>query len=193
MLQEIILTLALQLIAGPTYGEYDHLESVSQYYDRLDTIAEAIVIETSPENRHHLWGWDQESLAFAVLSTWYYESRFDLRVHEGSKHPRYSQDNGFAKCMGQIHIGIVSKSEWYQLPGTDLESTRKCAKATIKVLSRWFYRCGYKNKKPNRGRMMSMFGGYKTGRGCWSDKNSSKRATLWSDLYRRKKKLTIVD
>jgi hypothetical protein len=195
MLKELLLSIALQLNAGPAASNYLDLESMDEYKERLGVIAEAIAIESSPDVRPKLWKWDTESLAIAVLVTWWWESRFDLRVHQGVKHPRYSQDNGFARCLGQIHVGAVTKEEWKQLAGTDILSTRLCANATVKVISRWFKRCRYRRyKKPKYGQMIGIFGGYKTGRGCRSDKTANGRAFLWDTLYRtREEYLTLKD
>lgn len=196
MLKEAILSLALQLYAGPIYGKYTELETQEQYQERLEVISEAIVIESSPEHRYHLWKWDTKSLAIAVLVTWFFESRFDLRVHQGVKHPRYSQDNGRARCLGQIHVGIVDKKTWKSLAGTDLKSTRNCAKATVKALARWSYRCKYYKrdvKKLLTGHMIGIFGGYKTGRGCHQGKFAVQKARLWDDLRRRSETILLTN
>ena len=190
MLKAAILAVALQLQAGPIWGHYEDLETIDQYKSRLETISEAIVIESAiestPNNSSRLWYWNTESLALAVLVTWYYESRFDYRIHAGLRHPRYNQDRGRARCLGQIHVGIVDRPSWIRLVGTDIQSTRRCANATIKVLSRWFYRCKYKKKRikyPQWGYMIGIFGGYKSGRGCWSAGNARIRAHLWKTHY----------
>ncbi|HTM44687.1 MAG TPA: hypothetical protein VL137_07010 [Polyangiaceae bacterium] len=119
-------------------------ETEIQYRDRVETIAEAIAAEVS----------DPE-LAAAVLVKWHAESGgFRLSVHSGER----LGDNGHAICLGQLHQSRdLLKEDWLRLAGTDLESTRRCAAATAKLLGKARRLCR------DWGRA---FSAYATGRGC---------------------------
>jgi hypothetical protein len=180
ILQNMLLAIALSLQA-PWYPPSKVPETAEQRQDRLEIITQAIAIEAAAEQN---WEWGTETLAAATLATWYEESRFALEVHNGEGKTRFGEDQGRAKCLGQLHkTGYVPKEEWKQLAGTDLESTRRCARATMRVLAAQGKRC----KMPKELDVWSvarMFAMYGTGNSCAITKNSMKRARHWGRIMR---------
>jgi hypothetical protein len=180
-LTETLLVIALGLPA-PWYQPGTEPETRDQYQERLQTISTAIALEAEAADD---WRWDATSLAAATLVTWYNESRFALEVHSGSG-SRYGEDDGRARCFGQIHqTGLVPKAEWESLAGTDLEATRRCAKATMRVLSVQGRRCGMQQGKPNMWSVARMLAAYGSGKSCAPTKDSTARARRWSKLMQR--------
>jgi hypothetical protein len=177
-LAEILLTIALSL-PSPWYKPGTNPETSLEYRERMQTIATAIVLEAEASED---WEHDSTSLAAATFVTWYAESRFALEVHNGSGKSRFGEDAGQARCLGQLHkTGWVPKSVWQKLTGTDLESTRRCARATIKVLANQAKRCGMK-KKPSMWGVARMQAAYGHGMNCSPTKASTARARRWTKL-----------
>ncbi len=118
---KLLLAAALSLPAPWTKTP---VETPEQYQARLDTIAKAIAIEAP-----------NKLTAVTVLVVWYDESRFDRRIHAGEEHPIWTQDVGRARCLGQLHVsGLVPRAQWERLVGLDIDATRRCARATVRVL-----------------------------------------------------------
>jgi hypothetical protein len=181
-LVETLLAVVLSLPA-PWYQNGKNPETPEQYRERMETIATAIAVEAEA-NEH--WRWDSRSLAAATLVIWYGESRFAVEVHSGSGQSRWGEDGGRARCFGQIHeTGLVPKKDWEQLAGTDLESTRRCARATMKVLSVQGRHCGMQKDKPSMWAVARMISAYGSGKGCAPTKQSTARARRWSKLMTR--------
>jgi hypothetical protein len=179
-LAEILLSIALTLPA-PWYRPGHNPETPEEYRARLESISQAIVLEAEAAEG---WRWDTTSLAAATLVTWYAESRFALEVHNGSGQSRFGEDQGKARCFGQLHqTGYVPKPEWQSLTGVDLESTRRCARATMRVLTAQANRCGMKENKPNNmWAVARMWAGYMTGRACGATKAATSRARRWTKV-----------
>jgi hypothetical protein len=109
------------------------------------------------------------------------ESLFDVRVHAGEKHPVWTQDDGKAMCLGQIHVsGIVPESEWRTLAGTDLAATRRCARATMRLLIAHQRHCDARTKVPTPQAIARVFASYGTGGQCTPTKRSLERAGRWA-------------
>jgi hypothetical protein len=180
-LAEILLAIALSLPA-PWYKTGKAPETHLEYKERLQTIATAIAVEAVANED---WQWDSTSLAAATFVTWYSESKFALEVHNGSGKSRHGEDQGRARCLGQLHkTGWVPKSVWKTLTGTDLEATRRCARATMKVLAMQGKRCNMR-KKPNLWAVARMEAAYAHGMSCAPTKNSTARARRWAKLMER--------
>ncbi len=178
-LTEILLSVVLNLPA-PWYHPGTNPETHDEYRDRLQTISEAIAIEAAAAEA---WRWDATSLAAATLVVWYSESRFALEVHNGSGNSRYGEDAGRARCFGQLHqTGLVPKPEWDSLTGVDLEATRRCARATMRVLTVQGRRCGMQENKPSMWAVARMVAAYGSGKSCAPTKDSTARARRWSKL-----------
>ncbi len=180
ILTEILLSIVLSLPA-PWYRPGHNPETVDEYRARMEIIAQAIAIEAEAEEN---WRWDTTSLAAATLVTWYAESGFALEVHNGSGRSRFGEDQGKARCFGQLHqTGYVPKAEWRSLTGVDLDATRRCARATMRVLTAQGNRCGMKEKKPNdMWAMARMWSGYMTGNSCTPMKSATSRARRWTKV-----------
>ena len=185
-LAEILLAIALSL-PTPWYGQGKAPETELEYRERLQTIATAIALEAEANED---WQWDSTSLAAATFVTWYSESRFALEVHSGSRKSRFGEDAGKARCLGQLHkTGWVPKSVWKDLAGTDLEATRRCARATMKVLAMQGRRCKMKDK-PNLWALARMEAAYQHGLSCAPTKASTARARRWAKVMDRIQTLT---
>jgi hypothetical protein len=182
-LAEILLAIVLSLPA-PWYRPGKNPETPSDYNARLETIAKAIAIEAEAAED---WRWDANSLAAATLVIWYGESRFALEVHNGAGKSRYGEDDGRARCFGQLHqTGLVPKDEWDKLAGIDLEATRRCARFTMKVLSVQGRRCGMTLNKPNMWEVARMVSAYGSGKkSCAPTKDSTARARRWTKVMAR--------
>jgi hypothetical protein len=179
-LPEILLSIALSLPA-PWYPPGRNPETADEYRTRMDAISQAIAVEAEAAEG---WRWDATSLAAVTLVTWYAESRFALEVHNGSGQSRFGEDQGRARCFGQLHqTGLVPKPEWQTLTGVDLEATRRCARATMRVLTSTGNRCGMKENKPNNmWTVARMLAAYMSGKGCAPTKASTARARRWSKV-----------
>lgn len=178
-LAEILLSIALSLPA-PWYWPGHNPETADEYRARLESISQAIAVEAHAAEG---WRWDATSLAAATLVVWYAESRFALEVHNGSGRSRHGEDDGRARCFGQLHqTGYVPKAEWDTLTGVDLEATRRCARATMRVLTAQGNRCGMKENEPNMWAVARMVAGYMTGKACAPTKASTARARRWSKV-----------
>lgn len=182
ILAETLLAIMLSLPA-PWYQPGKNPETPAEYRARLETISKAIAAEAEAADE---WRWDTTSLAAATLVVWYRESRFALEVHNGSGTSRYGEDNGKARCFGQIHqTGLVPKEEWKQLTGVDLEATRRCARATMRVLTVQGRRCGMQENKPNMWSMARLLAAYGSGKSCAPTKDSTSRARRWWQVLER--------
>lgn len=185
-LAEILLAIALSL-PTPWYGHGKAPETELAYRERLQTITTAIALEAEANED---WQWDSTSLAAATFVTWYSESRFALEVHNGSGQSRFGEDAGKARCLGQLHkTGWVPKSVWKNLTGTDLEATRRCARATMKVLAMQGRRCKMKDK-PNLWALARMEAAYQHGLSCAPTKASTNRARRWAKVMARIEQMT---
>lgn len=182
-LSEILLAIVLSLPA-PWYKAGKSPETPSAYQSRLETIAKAIAMEAEAAED---WRWDASSLAAATLVIWYGESRFALEVHNGSGKSRYGEDDGKARCFGQLHqTGLVPREEWQSLTGIDLEATRRCARATMRVLSVQGRRCGMQVDKPSMWAVARMVSAYGSGKkSCAPTKDSTARARRWAKVMER--------
>lgn len=174
LLKEALLTIALAFPA-PWHPPGTNPETPEQYRERLETIAEAIAIESRlgkplPEGDH--------ALAAATLVLWQAESSFSLAVHTNVGKTRWGQDYGRARCLGQLHAsGLVPKAEWETLAGADLAATRRCAAATMRMLRAQYWVC--KSRRGNGGRVARMYEAYATGRTCEPRQRSNTRAYRW--------------
>jgi hypothetical protein len=179
-LPEILLSIVLSL-PSPWYRPGHNPETVDEYRTRMEAISQAIAIEAEAAEG---WRWDATSLAAVTLVTWYAESRFALEVHNGSGQSRFGEDQGRARCFGQLHqTGLVPKPEWQTLTGVDLEATRRCARATMRVLTSTGNRCGMKENKPNdMWAVARLVAAYMSGKGCAPTKASTARARRWSKV-----------
>ena len=98
------------------------------YRERLHTIAEAIALKAQSARD---WRWDPTSLAAATLVVWYSESRFALKVHNGSGTSRYREDEGRARCFGKSIRPDWCRSQVEEPDGNRSRSYTRCARATI--------------------------------------------------------------
>lgn len=82
-----------------------------------------------------------EDAAALVLMVWYHESSGEYYVHAGGVSPLGKQDNGRARCMGQIQTWknntLLTDEEHKALAGLSQEATALCARTTISYL--WYH------------------------------------------------------
>ena len=123
---------------------------------------------------------DRSSQA-VVAVIWQRESAFALDVHAGER-GRHGSDNGKAKCMGQVHANrFVPKHEWERLGGTDLESTTRCARATLLLIKSKMRYCS-RAVRWDRQTLSIALQAYATGRCEAPSKESLTRQKLWVQL-----------
>lgn len=174
-LKAALLSVALAL-PSPWYSPGQNPETREQYENRVEVIAQAVAIEA---NEARGWNWGARALAVAALTLMYNESHFALPVHSGAR----LGDHGRASCLGQIHVsGLVPKQEWLELTGVDLESTRRCARATIRLLVAQYRSCGLNRRPVSLEGMASLFAKYGTGSSCRPNDGSRARAREWQRL-----------
>lgn len=167
-----LLTAALNL--PMPYYKGQPPETRAQYEQRLEVIAEGIAVETAGTP---VWG--HRRMAATVFMVWWHESRFAVEVHAGTRHPAWTQDDGRARCMGQLHVsGIVPPRDWARLAGTDLAATRRCAAATMRVLAAQARRC-------SGAPLAGVLGAYGRGHGCGATESSTRRARRVEGLLGR--------
>ncbi len=121
MLKEAILAIALSL-PRPSSPAGIEPETDAAYEDRLTIIADAIAEHSKTRED-----------AAAVLTLWYFESRFDRLIHAGLPHPIWNQDRGRARCGTQLHRSRLVP-EWDAIAGIGTVETANCVRATLRVL-----------------------------------------------------------
>jgi hypothetical protein len=149
-----ILTLALSWPAP-----FHSPEPRPDYEARVATIVQAAELESRST---------AEALSILVLT--YRESGWRRDVHDGTT----LGDRGAASCLAQVH---PHAKDWHQLPGIDLDSTRRCIAAGLRVLRYTSSVCG-------RGwvgvaRMAHAFEGYASGKCRAPSHESTSRARAW--------------
>lgn len=176
-LKASLLAAALSL-PPPWYAPGKQVEAEPEYRRRLETIVSAIAAESEGVNG---WTWGRKSLAIAVLSKFYEESRFALEVHRGSRRG----DRGRAICLGQHHRNGRTESQWEALAGTDEASTRRCARATVQALVAAHRYCDLDGRPLTDQNMARVFALYGTGARCEPSERARKRAKRWRRLMDR--------
>lgn len=177
-LKELLLGAILQW-SPPWYPPGENPETPVQYEARLATIAEAVALEAEAMP----WRLGSPALAAATLTIWYGESRFTYDVHVLGR-SRWGQDLGQARCMGQVHATkLVPSEEWGRLVGGHLSATRRCARATMRVLTAMARMCSINSLDPEQ--IAVMFGAYGSGKGCRASQQSRSRALRWQWLMER--------
>lgn len=121
----------------------------------------------------------QRARAFALLVLTGSESGgWDPRVHAGLPHPVWTQDNGRAKCLGQLHQNDwLTPDLWQQTVGTDAAATHTCLWATLRLLEgqmRWC-RVGYSEEG-----LAVAYAAYGNGGRCVPTQESRARAAKWT-------------
>jgi hypothetical protein len=177
--QELLLAVVLTW-QPPWYPPGKNPETPEQYKARVDVIVEAVATEA---RLNEDWALGPKALAAATMVIWYRETRLAHEVHAGTK-SRYGQDDGKARCLGQLHVsGLVPKEEWETLTGTDLMATRRCARATMRVLTAYAGLC--RAKSADAPTLARVFGAYGSGKGCTATRQSRARAQRWAKLMSR--------
>jgi hypothetical protein len=98
----------------------DEIETPDARAARLAVIATAVELETR----------DALEAALVAETIQVESGRLRLDVHDG----RRLGDEGRAICLGQVWRQTwLPRREWAALPGTDLDSTRRCVRAVVRV------------------------------------------------------------
>lgn len=177
-LKSVLISAALSL-PPPWYPPGENPETQTEYESRIERIAEAVAEETAQVRG---WTWGRRALAMAVLTVMYNESRFAVAVHTGEQ----LGDRGRASCLGQIHVsGMVPREEWEKLTGDDIESTRRCARATIRMLVAHYRGCGLHKRGASVDGVARMFAAYGSGNSCTPTRSALSRAAFWNRLMKR--------
>lgn len=122
-----LLRVAVLAVIWPWTFPSGHPERMESYEARLRTISEAVSLVAK----------DREEAA-AIVVVWRRESRFRLDVHAGWT----KGDRGRAACMGSIHPSKLVP-DWTELAGTDIASTTRCARHTIRILRSGLWMCAH--------------------------------------------------
>ena len=153
--------LAILRLPGPWEPE-GFAEPPHARRERLETIAEAVALETAEPPA--AWRYGARRLAAGVARTWYEEGdRFGLEVHAGWK----LGDSGKSACLGMVQTSkLVSPDEWFNAQGTDLAATRICARITVRYLVAHACRCLGPEVKPSAWAFATVVAGYGSGWSC---------------------------
>lgn len=164
----------------PWYPPGHNPETETEYSARLSTIAEAVAMESELAATK---SFGRRELAAATMVVWYGETRFSYEVHARGE-SRWHQDWGQARCLGQLHKSrLVPEEEWTATVGADLESTRNCARATMRVLVAQSRYC--RMRGASESALGRVFAAYGSGRGCTPTPQSKHRAKRWARLMQR--------
>lgn len=172
-------------LPAPWYAPGKAPETTGERHYRLAVIAYAAAAEATPPDRLPP-SWRAEHLAWAAFVIAYWEgSRFALEVHDGSKRG----DRGRSVCLGQVQTsGLVPPDEWAALPGTELEATRRCFAAIVRVFVAHLCRCA-KGEPPSFDVVTRAMAGYGTGYSCSAEVRDADgnywakdRAEMWARL-----------
>lgn len=172
MLEKLLAVLVA--LPAPFYPPGRGPETPDEYERRLRTMAKAIVVESYTD---HWTGRPREDLVALVAVTWYQESHFHLAVHKGEARGA----GGRANCLGQIvPNSLVPRSKWRRLAGSDLESTRRCAAATIRIVAHHADKCVTHDGALTQMDAAKVFAGYAKGQSCVPGRRSLFRAKRWA-------------
>jgi len=174
------------VLAGWLYTsglDLDHSEAPGETREGYLVRMEVIATELAGASRKVAdgRGWTASELAMAILTLWHEETRFDERIHAGTKHPVWHEDYGRAKCLGQLHASlIIPKEQWAELTGTDHGRTRLCADATVKVWTSMAKQCGvWYGQRASRNAVAKTFAAYGSGGKCAPNDRAWARADKW--------------
>jgi hypothetical protein len=154
-------------------------ETRDQLQSRLTVATNSLAVAARDQSDGS--GWSMTELAAWGLVLWNEEARFDMRVHAGLPHPRWTQDDGLARCMGQLHTSrLIPPEMWARLAGTSEEATTQCARATLLVARAQGRRCGtYIGVRASRDRVAAVFAAYGSGGNCKPNDRAWTRADRW--------------
>jgi len=149
--------------APPPWEPSKRAEDPAERFERLNTIARAIALEskTPPAG----WRWGSAELAALLLATSFEEGwRWRRDVHEGTK----LGDKGKARCLMQLHRhpNWMPKDLWLASTGTDLKSTRICVAGAARVLAHYAEECVGPGGVDIASSFARVVSGYGTGNGC---------------------------
>lgn len=161
-------------------------ETQEQYLERLSGMTKSVAIAMKPYANGQ--GWTTTELSLAELELWNAETLFDQRIHAGLEHPKWTQDSGRAKCMGQIHVSLlVPQEQWEKLVGTDEGATQLCADATARVLVAQARNCGvWAGQRADRNKVAKVFAAYASGGKCVPEERDYSRADKWNAFIARR-------
>ena len=164
MTLEAILIAAILSLPSPWYKPGANPETPEQYRARATLIATAVALEV-PDLRSGL----------LVLNLFRHESAFHLSVHSGAK----KGDAGQSVCLGQNKRHWLSEAQHEALMGTDLASTRRCAKLTHERLMRAERLCRTRSQGGPAG-AYSLYGTGATCQAPWAKVRGYRFQLLWN-------------
>jgi hypothetical protein len=167
-------------------------ETQEEYETRIDLAVRALARATVKERKdgtHAVippnWWHHRSTLVAAVLAHWYEESRLAYEIHAGMDHPVWTQDLGRARCMGQLHSGLVPDQDWLTLAGLDEKATERCALWTARAITRMALYCGQGKRGSDKldDLLVPMFSAM-GGRGCAPTVAGRAKALRFSKIWR---------
>ena len=161
-------------------------ETLEQYKERLAGMTKAVAVSMKPYANGQ--GWTTTELGLMVLEVWNAETLFDQRIHAGLDHPKWTQDSGRARCMGQIHVSVlVPQEQWEKTVGTDEGATQLCADATARVVVAQARNCGvWAGQRADRNKVAKVFAAYASGGACVPTERDYARADKWNSFIARR-------
>jgi hypothetical protein len=149
--------LLLVLLSLP--GAYHDKETWDERVERMTVVADAVdevASRATCSERYNdpscekVWPRSKKELALLLVTKAWWESRFALNVHEGNcrdfECDAYKTRSGRiihrARTLWQIQMtGLVKRTEWDSMVGTDFESTRMAAWVATRIMSNAMNRC----------------------------------------------------
>jgi hypothetical protein len=156
-------------------------EAETAYAARLDTIGASVA--TVAENARSLgWRGRPVDLAAALLVLVDEESRFDERIHAGTKHPVWTGDKGKSACLLQVQRTRLVQN-WEALAGTGEDSTVLCLTAGARMFTAQFAACAH--GPITESKMAEAFSAYGAGHCGPASALGKARAAKWMRVLRR--------
>lgn len=174
----IVAWLAAELMKLP--GSHAPGETREEYASRVHDVAVSLVDEAIPIARA-AHGWSVTEIAVAGAIVWHGETLFDKRVQAGEAHPKWTQDDGRARCGMQLHSSaIVPQEVWEKLAGVAPDATHLCARYGLRVLVAQGRQCStFIGLRADRARVAKTFASYATGGKCVPTDRDWQRADRW--------------
>ena len=151
------------------------------YHARIDIIGESVA---DAAEGAHLLGWrgSRVQMAAALLVLVDEESRFDERVHAGSRHPVWTADHGRSTCLMQVQRSRYVQG-WEHLAGIDSTSTFHCLSAGARLFSAQYHSCS--QWPVSQDSMALAFTAYGVGHCGPPSQLGKDRAAKWARILRR--------
>jgi len=151
-------------------------------YDARVTIVGSVSADVAEGGRYLGWRGRKVELTAALLVLIDEESRFDERVHAGTKHPTWTGDDGHSVCLMQVQRSRLTPG-FDQLVGTDETSTHHCLSAGARIFAAQYGACA--RGPVTEDSMAVAFTAYAVGHCAGASELGRARARKWMKAVRR--------